>query len=449
MLEAAPTGADAPPEVVRARALLALARGRGADAETALGAQVTTPPGQLIIGLRRWRERKPDLAIKQLRAAIAGDSARVLAHYLLGRALEDGGKQAEARAAYAKTLAANPQHAGALVGQARLHPAKPGEQRKAAEALVVKVGSVGSPTEVAEAQVLLGEAQLALGRSPEAVAVLTKAVAAYPQGATGQRALVEALLADGHSADALARLRAADPTMLISLEGRIAMGAALVANGQVAEGTAQLEAAAAQSGQNPRVPYWLGIAAESRRPPDPAAAAEHYRRALAFDPVFLPGSLRLAALLQKQGKPEDALRADQAGGEGRCPGRGAGAGLGPGADRGQEPDRGRSGVPPRGRPRPGAAGGAGGPGDGDGGAGQERPGRGRAGQGHHRAEGRGRPARAPGRSAVSPREEGRRPGPAGQRAEGGQQVRPAARTRWPSWRWSWDNTRARPRSWSR
>ena len=66
VLEAAPTGTDAPPEVARARALLALARGRGADAETALGAQASTPAGQLIIGLRRWRERKPDLAIKQL-----------------------------------------------------------------------------------------------------------------------------------------------------------------------------------------------------------------------------------------------------------------------------------------------------------------------------------------------------------------------------------------------
>jgi tetratricopeptide (TPR) repeat protein len=308
VLEAAPTGADAPPEVVRARALLALARGRGADAETALGAQASTPVGQMIIGLRRWRERKPDLAIKQLKAAVAGEPSRVLAQYLLGRALEDGGKQAEARTAYAKTLAANPQHAGALVGQARLQPAKPGEQRKAAEALAVKIGGVGSPTEVAEAQVLLGEAQLALGRSPEAVAVLTKAVAAYPQGASGQRALVEALLADGHSADALARLRAADPAMLISLEGRIAMGAALVANGQVAEGTSQLEAAAAQSGQNPRVPYWLGIAAESRRPPDPTAAAAHYKRSLEFDPVFLPASLRMAALMQKQGKPEDAIR---------------------------------------------------------------------------------------------------------------------------------------------
>ena len=80
VLEAAPTGADAPPEVVRARALLALARGRGADAETALGAQASTPVGQMIIGLRRWRERKPDLAIKQLKArgrrrAVAGAGA--------------------------------------------------------------------------------------------------------------------------------------------------------------------------------------------------------------------------------------------------------------------------------------------------------------------------------------------------------------------------------------
>ena len=56
------------------------------------------------------------------------------------------------------------------------------------------------------------------------------------------------------------------------------------------------------------MPYWLGIAAESRRPPDPAAAADHYRRALQFDPLFLPASLRMAALLQKQGKPEEALK---------------------------------------------------------------------------------------------------------------------------------------------
>ena len=306
-----PSGSEAPAEAARARALLAIASGRSRDVEVALGSEAESPEGKLVMGLRRLRERKFDLAVSVLRAAVAGAPKRMLPLYLHGKALEESGKREEAIAIYNKVLAGNPEHPGAVVALTRLRGGKPQERRQAAEALIAKLAppaGKASPAELAEAQVLLGEAQLALGRSPEAVAVLTRVMAAFPRNSSGQRALVESLLADGQSADALARLRAADPVLLTSLDGRIAMGAALVANGQVAEGTAQLESASSQASQNPRVPYWLGIAAETRRPADPAAAADHYRRALNIDKVFLPASLRLAALMQKQGKPQEALR---------------------------------------------------------------------------------------------------------------------------------------------
>jgi cellulose synthase operon protein C len=308
LLEGVQAGSEPPPELGRARALLAVARGRGSELDALLGAQTGTPEGQLIAGLRRLRERKPDAAVGPLKAAVAARPGHVLAQYLLARALDAGGKVTEARAGYRKVLADNAEHAGALAAMLRLESGKPAQRRTAAQALLARIASNGSPGETAEVQIVLGEANLALGRSSEAVDLLSRAVATTPTSAVGQRALAEALIADGRAAEALGRLQTADPALLVSMDGRLAMGAALIANGQVSEGSAQIDAAAAQaSADNPRLPYWSAVAAEGARPPRLDAAEAGYRKALALDPAFLPASLKLAALLRKRGKPDASL----------------------------------------------------------------------------------------------------------------------------------------------
>src|SRR5688572_9733349 len=106
--------------------------------------------------------------------------------------------------------------------------------------LVEKIKGSASPTEIAEAQALIGEALLVLGRTAEAVDTLTQAATASPQSVTVQTSLAEALVADGRANEALSRLRNLEPAMLASSAGRLAMGAALVARGQVADGRLQL-----------------------------------------------------------------------------------------------------------------------------------------------------------------------------------------------------------------
>ena len=306
LLAKVPSAGELSPEVSRARALLAVAKARGAEVETLLGPAASTPEGQLITGLRRLRERKLPQALTALKVA-ATAPGQLLPVYLLARAQEDSGQLVEARASYRKVVAGNAEHAGALVALARLEAQPPAGRLEAAQALVTKVTPSASPPELGEAKALTGEAFLVLGRTAEAVATLTRAATASPQSVAVQMALAEALVADGRAAEALGRLRALEPSMLASTRGRLAMGAALVAGGQVADGRLQLASVAQEAAQNPRLPYWMGVAAESQRPTDEAGAEAGYRQALALDPRFLPASLRLAALLQRQGKADAAM----------------------------------------------------------------------------------------------------------------------------------------------
>ncbi|HEY0708726.1 MAG TPA: tetratricopeptide repeat protein, partial [Polyangia bacterium] len=296
-----------PPELGRARAMLAVARGRGSEAETLLGDQAGGPEGTFIKAMRRLRERRPADAVAGFRAYVAAAPERVLGHYLLGRALEETRNTSEADRAYGQVLQKSPQHAGAQIGRLRLAKATARERQAQATALIQKITGTASPAELGEAHTLLGEALLAQGQTGPALEALQKAVVAIPTDPATQLSLTEALLAEGRATDALTRLRSVDASVLVTALGRLAMGAALVANGQSAEGTAQIESAAQELPQDPRVLTWLGAAAEGRRPPDDAAAVRRYREALAVDPRFLPASLRLAALLQQRGKPAEAI----------------------------------------------------------------------------------------------------------------------------------------------
>jgi tetratricopeptide (TPR) repeat protein len=307
LTDVTPAGTEPGPQVARARALLAVARSHGSEAESLLGAQAGEPDGVLIKSLRRLRERRPAEAMAGLRSFVGSAPDRLLGQYLLARALEDTQKRDEARQIYGKVLAANPKHAGALVGVARLTASTPAERHAAALALVKQIDGAASPSELGEAQTLLGEALLALGQTAPALDVLNSAALSTPSDPAAWAGLTEAMLAEGRAADAVARLRSVDPIVLTTPQGRLAMGAALVSSGQIAEGTAQIEAAATQLPGNPRAVTWQAVAAESKRPSDDATAVRRFREALAIDPRFLPASLRLAALLQRQGKPDQAL----------------------------------------------------------------------------------------------------------------------------------------------
>jgi tetratricopeptide (TPR) repeat protein len=293
------------PYAARARALLALARGKSTDVATELGLEASTPEGDLVVGLRELAAVKRDPAAAAFKRFIAGRPDRAVGMFLLGRTLEET-KPAEALKAYQTVLTRTPNHFGAALGLARLADG-PAARLAAVQGLLDKKGTSVPRSQLAEAHVAVGRAAQALGRAADAEASFARALAADPLNANVNVALGEGYMFEGRYGEALQRFQAAGTTGLRTAAGKFGLGGALIATGKIEPGLAQVHQAALESPKDPRGLYYGGLAAELGKPPNPEAAAQSYRAALALDKKFLPSSLRLAALMQQQGKPEDAL----------------------------------------------------------------------------------------------------------------------------------------------
>lgn len=290
----------------QARALLAIAKGKPREADKLL-AEHNSPESQLILGIARLSDDKTDLAISSLRPYVAAKPGEALGHFLLGKALVSSAG-AEARKELQAALAINPAHLGAQVGLARLEET-PEKRLAAAHALLDKKplpASAGSAA-LADLQLLLGQSAQALGRTPEATDAFQRAIAFDKRLIPAYLALGESLLYEGNYAQALERLKAAGPRLQETPAGKFALGGALIATSKAEEGLALVNAAAKEQPDNARAPFWIGFASTTKQPPDLAAGEVSYREAINRDPKFLPASLKLAALLQQQGKPEDSL----------------------------------------------------------------------------------------------------------------------------------------------
>jgi tetratricopeptide (TPR) repeat protein len=288
----------------RARALLAIAKGKAREAD-ALLAERTSPESQLILGIARIAEDKTAAAVNPLRQFVAARPGEAVGHYLLGKALA-GNAGPEARKEFDVVLASNPAHLGARVGLARLEET-PEKRFAAARALVENKPQGAGTTELAELQLLLGQSAQALGRTPEAADAFQRAIGFNRRLTAAHLALGESLLYEGKYAQALERLKTPGPSLEATPAGKFALGGALIATGNGEPGLALLNAAAKELPEDPRGPFWIGFFAATKRPPDLPATEQGYRDAIKRDPKFLPASLKLAALLQQQNKAEDSL----------------------------------------------------------------------------------------------------------------------------------------------
>ena len=292
------------PALGRVRALLTIAKGKPRDADAQLADRAAVE-NQWIVGLARLAEDKPAAAADALRRYLAGKPTDVVAHYLLGKALLGLGA-ADARKEFEAVQAQNPRHLGARIGLARLE--ETAEKRLAAgrELADQKLTGAG-PVELAELQLLIGQAAQELGRTAEAIDAFQRAIGFDRRLVPASLALGECLLYEGKHKEALERLRAAGPSLEASAAGRFAVGGAQIANGHINEGLALVSAAAKERPDDPRGPFWQGFAASQKKPADLTATEQGYRDAIKRDPKFLPASLNLAAFLQQQDKAEDSL----------------------------------------------------------------------------------------------------------------------------------------------
>jgi tetratricopeptide (TPR) repeat protein len=288
----------------RVQALLAIAKGRPKDADMQL-ADRGAIENQRILGMARLAEEKPTAAVDVLRRYLAGRPTDVLARYLLARALLVAAPT-QARKEFEAVLAQNPGHVGAKVGLAKLE--ETAEKRLAAGRKLAdqKLPDAGS-LELAELQLLIGQAAQELGRTPEAIDAFKRAMTLDRRLVAALLSLGECLLYEGKYKEALDHLQAAGRGILATPAGKFNLGGAQIANGQVEQGLNLVNAAAKERPDDPRGPFWQGFAASVKKPPDATATEQGYRDAIKRDPKFLPASLKLAAFLQHQDQAEDSL----------------------------------------------------------------------------------------------------------------------------------------------
>jgi tetratricopeptide (TPR) repeat protein len=289
----------------RAKALLAVAKGKPKEAEPALGKQTEAVESQLVVALARMADNKASTAVQSLRRYTAARPKELVAQYMLARALDEAGKP-EARAEYEKVLSRNPEHYGAALGLARL-AATPEQRLAAAQALVDRKQPAASPHELAQADLLWGQAALEMGRIHDAEAMLRKAISLDARLTSAHLALGESLLYEGSYDEALTTLQAPGAALTATTAGQFAMAGAYLAAKKIEQGTELLNSAAKAAPNDPRGAFWNGFAATTKQAPDLVGADQWYREALKRDPKFLPASLKLAALLQQQSKAQDAL----------------------------------------------------------------------------------------------------------------------------------------------
>ena len=303
LLEGAAGQANLAPALGRAKALLAVAKGKPREAETVL-ADRAAAESHLILGLARLADDKLPSAMDSLRLYVAAKPADMVGHYLFGKALL-ASTSPDARKEFEAVLAKNPSHVGAMLGLARMEETP--ERRLAAARAIIDKKLPAGPAELAELHLLIGQSAQALGRTPEAIDAFQRAITSDKRLISGHIALGESLLYEGKYSQALERLKAPGPALELSPAGKFNMGGALIATGNATAGLALIATASKDRADDPRGPFWTGFAAELKTPPDLSAAEQGYRDAIKRDPKYLPASLKLAALLQQQNKAEDSL----------------------------------------------------------------------------------------------------------------------------------------------
>ena len=331
----------AAPTLLRARAWIALAKGRTREAgrvideATAAPAQSDPSPQRLLLaGWIAIGQRKLAAAESAFRQGLSRFPAMVAFRYGLGRAQEESGNP-QAATTYKEVLAASAGHFDAALGLIRTGAYTPEARITLANRLLGDSGGNASAAAQAEAYAIIADAAAALGKASDAAAAIAQALAKDPASPAALVVAGEALLAEGRLHEAVMKFSSAlpgapaIPAAVPAHPLRFAAAAVLIEGGNRADGLALLDSPAPKdqtkeangqtNGQtnehaknpkaagDPRASFWRGRAAELQSPPDLAGAARWYQETLATSPRFVPASLQLGALLLKQNRTAEAV----------------------------------------------------------------------------------------------------------------------------------------------
>lgn len=312
-------GAPTPPELARARAWVALGRGKAREAAKQLdeggSAARAGAPGLLLAGWIELVAGKP-AAAEALFAQGKRDHADQAAFLFgLGRAQEEANKP-EAAVTFAQLAKQQPAHFGAALGLTRVGDFPAAGRVELVRKAISELAKDASRAELADAHAVASRTLRLTGKAAEAAASIEAALVKEPASPTALVAAGELAMDDGRLRDAVARFKQAVPNAPVlpvaapARDLRFAAAAVLIEEGRAEAGVALLTAPAPAGGKpetDPRGPFWRGRAAELAAPADVNGAVRAYEEALKLDPRYVPATLQLAALLMQSKRPAEAL----------------------------------------------------------------------------------------------------------------------------------------------
>jgi protein O-GlcNAc transferase len=241
-----------------------------------------------FLGVVAHQTGRNDSAVDLIGRAIAQNGRVPAFHNNLGNALKAQGKMQEAAASYARVLAHDPNHAGALFNLGLMLQV----QGKLEEAAASYRRALSHKPDYAEAHGNLGNTLQAQGRLEEAVACYAQALRYRPNYAEVHSNLGNVLMAQGKYAEAVASHGRALALKPDYAEARNNLGLVLLQQGNVDDAVASYRQALIHKPAYVEAHINLGHAL--REQGRPAEAAASYQRALVLDANNAEARLGLA-----------------------------------------------------------------------------------------------------------------------------------------------------------
>jgi protein O-mannosyl-transferase len=232
---------------------------------------------------------------------VARSPGNPVARDMLGLALRDTGRTAEAISQFEEAVRIKPGYAEARnnLGIALEETGRPAEAiTQFREALRIKPA-------YAEAHNDLGLALQELGRVPEAITQFEEALQLAPEDARVLFNLGCALRQDGRTEEAITRLREAIRIKPAFVEAHDNLGLALQGVGIVPEAIAQFQEALRLAPGDPAVHFNLGCAL--REAGQTGEAIAEFQRALRIKPAFAEAHNNLGVAFRETGRPDEAI----------------------------------------------------------------------------------------------------------------------------------------------
>jgi tetratricopeptide (TPR) repeat protein len=293
--------------------------GNFAEARALLDAASRKDPQDPIQDDLKYVRGELELAAKDADAAIAafaaaGQGTTPRAQYGLARAYLMKNDRAKAQAALDATVAASPEHVGALLARVRLvWNTKQDEASSLRDLKVVIDGAAranASPTELSRAFALRGWVYFAANRATDARAAFDEASKLDPRNASALIGQGELLYADGRYTDALARFDDALQRSPEDIDAICGSAKTKVKLERLQEAKTQLTAARSTYKSDMSVSLWLGKAEEALG--NKSVAETEYNVAIELvDPQLQNGVepyAALATLLASQGRGAEAFK---------------------------------------------------------------------------------------------------------------------------------------------